>query len=256
MSSTITMDRDAFGEFLRCLKLLVECECTDCDIQGGLVRQKTNDKKCIIVMDMTSIFGDVDLSLSDIKQKVNGLKTFELDDTADTDSEEVTIEIGEKEYLFSDDLSKLTYRKPLRKMLDNQFIDDEEFSKVLMFEEDQNILSQNINSYMAKKRIKGVCEAFMTDMILCKLEGEEASFRIIADNNENRFAMPNLPLEKEISGQQFKIHVMPFTMDISSDIQMDIYHIKDDVLMTVFGQSMNNKIPITTYGMTRMIESK
>lgn len=250
---TITITREDFAKLLGSLKL-IETSCTDCDIVGGLVRQTTNDRHAIFEIDLSKILGLNDMSLSLIKQKNQILKTFELDDNVQIDDKNIILNIEDTKYEILDPLSKVTLRKPVKKFLDNVFIEDENFNSIMSDCNEENLmLSCDISPYMSK-RIKNICEAFGVDVIQCSLEGRTASLGIISNDKENTTkVVENITLNNEISSSYFTFISLPFIIELNSSMVFKAYKIDDDVVMCKFAQkhydvpiNINTKVKITS----------
>lgn len=258
---TITITREDFAKLLGSLKL-IETSCTDCDIVGGLIRQTTNDRHAIFEIDLSKILkidgSDseklADISLSLIKQKNQILKTFELDDNVQIDDKNIILNIEDTKYEILDSLSKVTLRKPVKKFLDNTFIEDENFNSIMSNCTEENLmLSCDISPYMTK-RIKNICEAFAIDVIQCKLEGRTACLSIISDDKDNTTkVVGNITLNNEVSSSYFSFISLPFTIELNSSMAFKAYKIGDDVIMCKFSQKyydvtvdINSKVKITS----------
>jgi len=248
---TITLERDKFSKLLNLMKLL-ENSCTDCDISQGVIRQKTNDKQCIVEMDVSSILANNHLSLSVIKSKVTSLKTFELDDNVQMDNKSLTIEANDSNYEFTDSFSKMIFRKPIRKFLDQKFIEDGEASAILRTEEQNLVFSVDINNYL-KRRISNTCLAFQTDTICCSLNDLKAKIWIETTNHENSAILINdVNLNRQFQSKMFRITALSFFLDIMSDLKMSAYHVSNDVLLCKFEQAYFG-VPVKVYTQAKIV---
>ena len=77
----IEFDSEDFNTFLRCLMNLKEI-CNDVDIRGGMIRQRTNDLTSVFEMDLTSLITDAAIPITNLKKKLDLLKTFAGQDVA------------------------------------------------------------------------------------------------------------------------------------------------------------------------------
>lgn len=250
MSETLSIPRDQFTKLLGTIKIIENC-CTDCDIVGGKIRQKTNDRHFILDIDLTDILQTNDLSLQLIKQKVALLKSFELDDNVTVDDENVGIEYSDKEYTFFDPLSTVKIRIPLKKFLDNPFIEEEKFSQMLTISEENMIFEHTASAYMAK-RIKGVCEGFGVESLKCSLENYDATLSTQAQNHELVFKEKKaITLNREMPKRFFQFMYLPFSFDISSDVSISAYQTSNDVLLCKFGLTYYGT-PISIYTQVKL----
>lgn len=242
---SISLSRMEFTKLFGTIKILQD-SCTDCDISGGFIRQKTNDRSAIVEIDLSNILKENNLSISLIKQKVLLLKSFELDDNVQIDDEKISIIFSDKDYTFTDFFSNIVFRKPSQKYLDNKFIPEEDFKNMIKISEDNLVLNYDIPSHLAK-RIKGICEGFNVDTVLVKMDEYHASIHAITINNENTSrVIKEISLNSKIPKSNFKMIILPFMLDVSSDIKLMIYSISDTMMLCKF-QLTHFDIPISIY---------
>jgi len=252
MSETVSVQRDDFTKLLGAMKLIENC-CTDCDIVDGKIRQKTNDRHSIIEIDVSDILGSNELCLSLIKQKVSLLRAFELDDNVTVDDENIAIELNDEGYTFIDPLSKMTFRKPLKKFLDNSYISEDEFSSMITLSEENLVLNYEISAYMSK-RIKNICEGFNNEIVQCELNGLAAELKIYTVNRENSATVSNeISLNREMPTKNFKMTYLPFAMDINSDITLSAYQTNAEVLLCKFEQKFYG-VPVVLFTQVRLCD--
>lgn len=239
------MSRDDFSKLMNLLKIF-ENTCTDCDIQNGQFRCRSNDRQAIVQMDLNSILQTNNLSFSLIKNKVALLKTFELDDNIQVEDKTVTLESNESNYEIFDPFSRMVFRKPLQRYIDNQYISDDEFSGMIRLSEDNLLFSHVVNNYM-KKRISNIALGFQTDVILCKISEGKASLEVSTTNHEDGSTVgKDITLNRDIGSKQFKMIALPFILDIASDLKLNCYQVTPDVFMCKFDQVFYG-IPIVLY---------
>jgi len=245
MPQTITMTREQINKLIGTLKI-IENSCTDCELVGGKIRQKTNDRHSIFEIDLVEAFGENELLISLIKQKINSLKAFELDDNVTVEDESVIIECTDDSYTFIDAFTKISFKKPIRKFLDNTFITDEVFDQMINYSEDNLIFSTTVNTYISK-RIKNLAEALNNETIQCDIEGHEASIKIETVNKENcATVVSGISLNREMPKRNFKMVYLPFALDINSDVEFSAYQVRDDVLLCKFEQKYYG-VPVNIY---------
>lgn len=245
MATDVVLKRGDFSKLLGCIKLLENC-CTDCDISEGFLRQKTNDRQAIIEMDLTSILDANELSLSLIKQKVMLLKTFELDDNIKVDNENIVIRIEENSYQFIDPLSKMTFRKPMKKFLDNSYIPSDKFKELITCKEEDLVFSNVVSAYICK-RIKAICEGFQTNSIRCEMNQLVGLLKISTIDNTNMSeVVNNIALNTEMTNSYFNMISLPFSLELNSDIKLSVYKTSGKVLMCQFDQKFYG-IPMSIF---------
>jgi len=244
MASDKVLQRGQFSKLLGCIKLLENC-CTDCDISEGFIRQKTNDRQAIIEMDLTSILDANDLSLSLIKQKVMLLRTFELDDNVKVPDENIVIRTEEQSYKFIDPLSKMTFRKPMKKFLDNSYIPADKFAEMITCKEEDLVFNVTASAYICK-RIKAICEGFQTNSIKCEMNQLAGLLRISTVDNTNTSEVVTISLNTEMPNSYFNMISLPFSLELNSDIKLNVYKTSGKVLLCKFDQKFFG-IPMTIF---------
>lgn len=255
--ATKTLKRDEFSKFLNSIKLIQDV-CTDCDIQNGVIRQRTNDRHAIVEIDLSSVLDDSTLCFTLLKQKIALLKSFELDDSARVgdDEKDITIELNEKTYKFIDVFSTLTFRIPIRKFLDNTFVSVEEVSNMFALREEDLVLSYNVSSYMCR-RIKSITEGFNTDVVVWKMKGFDASLQTESSNKDNSSQLiKNISLNTEMDSMESKMISLPLCLDINSDVEINGYKIKDGKVLLCRFQMKYFDIPITIYAQSQLTKTK
>jgi hypothetical protein len=251
-SYRITISRDDFSKLLTLLKVF-ENNCTDCDIQNGLFRCRTNDRQAVLSMNLNGILEENSLAFSLIKQKIMLLKTFELDDNVQVEDQNIVIESNESNYEINDPFSKMIFRKPIQKFIDNKFIDDSEFGTIIRCNEEDLIFSHDITNYM-KRRISNISMGFQTDIILCKITDDKASLEIETSNHEDNSDLINdIVLNKEVGNKQFMMITLPFILDIASDMKLSVYQVAAGVYLCKFDQSFYG-VPITVYTQVKVTD--
>lgn len=236
MSYTLSLEREKFSKMLNLMKL-IENHCTDCDIKLGRIRQKTNSRQSVVDIDLTSILGDNDLSLSLIKSKVQLLKSFELDENVQLTEKNILLESNESNYEFTDALSKMIFRKPSAKFLDNKFIDQQEFDTVIKCKDENLLFTYTISNYI-KKRMVAAGLGFDTDLITFNLNEFKASATIQPTNKENTTNyIEEIVLNKSVANQSFQISNLAFILDLASDISLNCYQVTNDVYLCKISQA-------------------
>lgn len=248
----ISVSRDDFSKLIMLLGVF-ENTCTDCDIKNGLFRCRSNDRQAVISMDLTGILQTNDLMFSLIKNKVALLRTFELDDNVQVDDKTVSLESNESNYEVCDPFSRIIFRKPAQRYIDNQFIPDEEFNSIIQISEDNLLFSATVNNYM-KKRISNIALGFQIDVVECFLsEDNKAEFRVATSNKEDKSTvMKDIVLNREVGNRYFKMMSLPFILDVASDLQINCYTTNSaDVYTCKFTQTFYG-VPITIYSKVKV----
>ena len=241
----LSVTRDDFSKLLTLLKIF-ENNCNDCDIQNGLLRCRTNDRQAIISMDLSSILDSNSLQFSLMKQKIILLKAFEINDSVQMDDKSISIESNESNYEIKDPISKIIFRKPVQQYIDNKYVNDEDFGRMIRCQEENLIFSYDISHYL-KKRISNVVQGFQSDILKCQIVDNNGTLTASTRNHEESCVfVKDIIMNREVSDCEFKMSALPFMLDIASDLKLGVYHVTNDVYLCKFDQVYYG-IPITLY---------
>jgi len=166
----IEFDSEDFNTFLRCLTNLKEI-CNDVDIRNGLIRQRTNDLTSVFEMDLTSLISDAAVPITNLKKKLDLLKTFA--------GQDVVLEINEGEtesesyFIISDDQSSIKFLFPALEFMDNKFMTEDERDNIFLLDEDELMLHNELNSTISE-RIRIITDNFNTQSLQVKFSGDKA----------------------------------------------------------------------------------
>jgi len=232
----LSMTRDDFSKLLNLLKIF-ENACTDCDIRGGMFRCRTNDRQAVAQMDLTGVLQNNDLSLSLLKNKIALLKSFELDDNIQVEDKTVVLESNDSNYEVCDPFSRMSFRKPVQRYIDNLFIPDDDFAGMIRISEDNLVFSHTINNYL-KKRISNIACGHQTDVVFCYMSELTADLKVSTSNHEDStIVVKGIPLNRDVGNKQFKMISLPFMADIAADLKLSCYTVSSDVYLVKFEQS-------------------
>lgn len=253
MNYTLTLDREKFTKLINIIKLF-ENDCTDCDIQNGKIRQRTNDRQLVINVDASSILTNYDFSLSDIKNKSQLLKAYELDDNIQLENKNIIIESNDSNYEITDPLSKLVLRKPSGTHIDNKYIADDEFAKMVECKEESLLFSTVISNYL-KRRFSNISTLFNNDLIRCDVLDLTAKIFIVSGDKQNNCdVQQTIQLNKSMKHGNFAMLTVPFVLDIASDIKISCYLIGETSILCKYEQTYFG-VPITLYQRSKLTVS-
>jgi hypothetical protein len=244
---SLRISRENFSKLLNLLKIF-ENSCTDCDVHKGMFRCRTNDRQAIVQMDLSSILQSNGLTFTLIKNKIALLKAFELDDNIKVDDKNILLESNDSNYEICDPFSRMCFRKPVQRFIDNTFISDDDFAGMIRISEDNLVFRHTINNYI-KKRIANIALGHQTDVIFCQMAELTAELKIITSNFEDStVVVQGIPLNRNIGSKQFKMISLPFIADVASDLTISCYTVSSDVYLVKFEQTFceTNKITIFT----------
>ena len=160
----LNLDSTKFETFLRCLSLMKDI-CNDVDIREGKIRQRSNDHSVIFEMDLTPLISDMNIPITKLKEKLELFKCFVGNDVDITDDDK---------YSLADQISLISFKRPLLTLIDNQFITEDEFASLFTLNEGDVILSYNIPT-MVSDRMRTVTQGFNVNNVVVVFEGETAS---------------------------------------------------------------------------------
>ncbi len=245
--STVRLNRGLFSKFLNTINI-ISPYCNDADILNGKIRQRTNTRDMIFEIDMTQLIGSITIPLNDIRSKNTLLRCFELDDSVTLTDDEIVLSIEPTNYKFQDPISYIQFTKAITQYMDNTYQDDEEFSKVIQFcREDNILLSTTIPKYVCK-RIKAVCEGFQNQSI--KIEMNNTTGMLVAANtnqvNTSKL-FDNIQLLKNFEiPSSIVFNPVPFYLETSSDIDLKFYFRSENVLIGKFSMAYGD-VPVCIY---------
>ena len=110
MENQVNLDATKYDEFLRVLLILKDI-CNDVDIREGFIRQRTNDSATVFEIDLTSIISNMNLPISELKNKLDIFKCFS--------GEEVSISTTDDCFIIADQYSMLKIKNPILEFMDN-----------------------------------------------------------------------------------------------------------------------------------------
>jgi len=217
MAMTLQLNAGEFNDFLRCLTNLKEV-CNDVDIRDGFLRQRSNDKTSVFEIDMTPILPGVSLAISDIKRKLDLLKTFA--------GQDVSLEIVDGSpghFIFADTFSSLKFISPSLQYIDNKFMTIQELESIFVMNEDDLILEYDLTT-MITERIRIITQSFNTDAIQVNFTGEEATIKA-ATQAKDQFAtfVNGISTNVILEGCSALLSTIPFGIDHDSDVAFKMY---------------------------------
>jgi len=241
----IELDSEKYGNFLRCITNFREI-CNDIDIREGIIRQRSNDKTTVLEMDLTPLIMEVNMPISDIKRKLDLLKTFA--------GQDVTLTIGEDYFQFADAFSSLKFKNPTLEFMDNKFISQDELSSVFIMNEDELILDTDISN-MITDRIRIITQTFNTAGVQVVFEGETASIRA-ATQAKDQFAkfVSGLTTNAILESCSTNLSTIPFCIEHDTNISFRMFkHPTQDITMNSFSTTLGD-ININVYGRSTIVK--
>lgn len=251
---TVALERPVFSKLTSALSVIQDI-CVDCDIKNGIIRSKSNDRKNVILIDLTSAIGRKNLSFSQLKMKLSLLKTFELDmSAANQDSNNtVIIEATQSDFRFSDSLSKLMMRKPIESYLENKFMDSQEFQTSIMdcCREDNLLFNYSIDNYL-KNRISQICNTFRCDAVSFEFKGNHCFLSTETKSKDNISKLAQqIVLNSIVENKKCSLNNIPFVLNIQSGLTISCYKVGESACMFK-SDLVYYGIPVTIYSKARL----
>lgn len=220
----INLNAEKFSEFMKCLSVLKDT-CTDIDINGGFVRQRTNTYSCMFEIDLNPLIGNINLPIACLKQKLDILKTFNKCD--------VEISVDERSFSFADSLSKIKFDNPRPKFMDNKFISREEYDTMIQLNPEDLIMECKLGKVITD-RVKIISQAFNADNIQIVLKDNKASI-ISSSRSKDQEAkfMKDIEINKDLDCRA-NIVIVPLIIDHDGDINLKIYETENDACLCLF----------------------
>lgn len=214
---TVNLDVEKFKIFMRILSIMKDL-CNDADIQRGVVRQRINSLLCLFEIDLTSMIGDLNLPIIDIKKKLDILKIFKDND--------VQISTTDDSHLIADESTQIKFLIPYLEFVDNPFIKDEEFNSLFILDPEDLILDVQLNKTITK-RIKIITENFDMNNVKISFNGNTASIiSIHQSKNQEAVLIDSIPTIKELTGLTHII-TTPFIIDHDGDVSLKMYETQE-----------------------------
>jgi len=248
---TIRMTNEEFSNFLKCLSNLKEV-CNDADIQQGIIRQRTNNHTSIFEIDMRPLLDDASISLTNLKQKIELLKPFQIQDV------EITIEEdgeGSGYYEFKDEYSSIRFDIPTYDFMDNKFVSEEELRNIFSESEDDLLLEHDFESII-NERIKIVSQYFNIQTVMVEFNGESAtiSARTPSKDQSAEFA-ENVVLNTPIDGSVTNITNVAFMIEQDGDISFQMFKDPEaNVSLNKFSSKLGD-MELNIYSRSQIIEN-
>lgn len=221
MSTTINLEEEEYNDFLRCLTNLKEI-CNDIDIRGGMIRQRSNDLTSVFEMNLTSIINEASIPITNLKKKLDLLKTFV--------GQSVTIEIVEGEtesesyFTVSDEQSSIKFLFPALEFMDNKMMTQEELDNIFSLDEEDLILTNDLSSVITE-RIRIITDNFNTQAIQVKFENDSASISAVTQSKDQFAKFKNdIPTNIDFGGTYTSnLSTIPFGIEHDSDLDFKMY---------------------------------
>jgi len=247
MEAAITLSIEQYNDFIRCLSTLQEI-CNDVVIHQGVIRQRSNDNTSIFELDLNSILTEICISITNVKQKLNLLKTFQ--------GQEVIININDEGFSFSDEYSSVTFLHPTPDFMDNKYIEQNELDSIFDVEEENLLFDFELSSIITD-RIRIVTQTFNSPAIQVQFNKDYASINS-SSQSKDQFAkfIDNIEMNMELENYSSNLSTIPFGVDHDTDIRFKMYKVPNqDVALNRFSTILGD-INVNMYSRSSIIENE
>ena len=221
MTMRISLESEEYNDFLKCLFNLKEI-CNDVDIRNGMIRQRSNDLISVFEMNLTPIINDINIPISNLKKKLDLLKTFT--------GSSVTIEIEEGEnesdsyFIISDGQTSIKFLFPSFEFMDNKIMSEDELENIFNLNEEDLILNNQISSLITD-RIRIITDNFNTQAIRVDFDNDKASISA-ATQSKDQLAVfkKDIPMNIDFERQCISnLSTVPFSIEHDTDLDFKMY---------------------------------
>lgn len=239
----VILDSKKYDDFLRCLSILKD-DCNDVDIREGIIRQRTNDRYCVFDINLTPILNNISFPISNLKQKLDLLKIF--------CGQEVSIEIENSNFTFSDQHSKIKFENIDLDYMDNKFMSEEERDNVFTTDESDVILSTNISESLSE-RMKVITAGFNVNSVQVIIDGDSASIQTKTQAGDQHATIVNDIITDKNINTLSNIVNTPFIIDHDGDIEFKMFLSDDETISSNKFLTTVSDIEIIVYGRSALV---
>jgi len=245
--TNLNLNAEEYGNFLRCVTNLREV-CNDIDLRGGVIRQRSNDKSTVFEMNLKPLLTEVDMPISDIKKKLELLKTFS--------GQEVAITFEDNHFTFSDQYSTIKFQNPTLEYMDNKFLSMEELERVFIMDNDELLIDTDLTN-MITDRIRVITQTFNTQAIQITFNGETAELTAITQaRDQYAKIVSGIVTNAVLEGCSSNLSTVPFSIEHDTKVEFKIFkHPSQDVLMNKFNTTLG-EIDVIIYGRAAIIKDE
>jgi len=226
MEAEIILSSEQYNDFIRCLSTLQEV-CNDVVIEQGIIRQRSNDNTSVFELNLNSIITDISISITNVKQKLNLLKTFQ--------GQDVKIIIDDNSFMLSDNISFIKFLHPSADFMDNKYMHQNELDGIFSIEEENLLFDFELSSIITD-RIKIVTQSFNSPAIQVKFNKNYASINA-ASQSKDQFArfIDEIEMNMELDKCSSNLSTLPFGIDHDTDVNFKMYKVENqDIILNKF----------------------
>lgn len=209
----VNLSSENFSTLLRCLSIFKDV-CSDIDIRNGIIRQRTNDKFSVFEIDMSSLIGNINIIISNLKQKMELFKIF-----MDTD---VALTSYDTYHILSDEYSSIRFENPSPDYIDNKYMEQGDLENIIATNPDDIILSTDLSESITN-RMRIITAVFNVNSVKVIFNENNADISVTTQSKDQHAKIvSNITTEKVIKCNTDIINT-PFTIDHDGDIKLTMY---------------------------------
>lgn len=240
--NTVVLDSSKFSDFIRVLSIFKDL-CNDVSINNGIIRQKSNDNVSIFEVDLTPMIGEISLPISNLKQKLDILKSFV--------GQEVTIYSNDISFKFSDNFSHLNFKNPALEFMDNKFITEEEINNVLSMEEEFLMLDTSITK-MISERIKIISSGFNVNSLMISFNNGTSNILAMTQSKDQTASFMKDIIAEYAGTCYTHLTVIPFIIDHDNDMNLKVYENENSRALNKFSTTISD-INVTVFCRSQIV---
>lgn len=248
----IEFESEDFNTLLRCLINLKEI-CNDVDIRNGWIRQRTNDLTSVFEMNLTTLISQATIPITNLKKKLDILKTFS--------GHDVIIEIfegdteGDSYFTVSDDQTLIKFLFPSLEFMDNKYMSEEEKNNIFMLDDDDLMLHDLLNT-TTTERIRIITDNFNTQSLQIKFSVDKATITASTQSKDQTAKFKtDIPTNIEFDGNYTSnLSAVPFCIEHDTDLDFKMH--KDQTQNLAYNQIKTalGSVEINVYSRAAIIE--
>jgi len=241
--NSVTIDSSKFGDLVKVFSIFKDL-CNDIDIREGIIRQKTNDAVCIFEVDLSSIIGNINLPISQLKNKFDIFKSFY--------GQEIEIVNNDVDCKISDIFSSITFKNPFLELMDNKYIQSEELARQMEIVEESLLMKVSIEKKIID-RFKAITQAFNSKSITISFNEDKGFILCETKSKENKAEfIKDIILEREVN-YKTNLSFIPFILDYDSEIIYNVYENQETMIASHIFKSTISDVNITIYTRSQLI---
>lgn len=238
------LNREKFAAFMDVLNIL-KISCNNVVITDGMIRQFSNNKSCVVEMNLTNLLdSDANLIIGGINKKCELLEPFRKQNV------DVVLKIDEDKYRFMDNRSKLEFTHHLASSVkEDKYFSEEELSGILKIHGDP-IFNITMDRPILD-RLDAYQKSLSANRLYLDFQKDKAKFSMSTMDQSHSTNVVLLTLSSELEKTDLEMRVymgmMAFLSCFNSSINeldMQFYNCKISKLGDTFCVVINTEIEI------------